>query len=419
MNKNSNNWQAISKVLPVSTMIAAGTLLAALSGCSSGGSGMGSVSASLTDAPACGYDHVYVTVSSVGVNSDVNGNGNWYDITLPTPRKIDLLNLTNGALESLGQTALPAGTYQQLRLVLVANSNSNNASFNNSVVPSGQTTEVALKTPSAQQSGIKLNTRQPFTVQPNTLVDLTLDFNACRSIVTTGRSNSNNGQGTTGYLLKPVVSAVPAVVSGSIDGYVDLADATTTTTVNNVLTSTPGATVYAEQNGVIVRGTIADANGHFILSPLEQSSGAGPYDVVIVNGGKTSVIVGGIPVTAQADTAISTQATPFTLVASSTGTVQGNASTATYPEATLAASQTINAGTYTIATTNADSATGDYSFTLPTAAPQFAVYATPLPIVTTAQTSVAGKYTITASTTTATTAPSSQSVTAPASGVNF
>src|SRR3546814_10452921 len=65
------------------------------------------------------------------------------------------------------------------------------ATLNNSVVPSGQTTEVALKTPSAVQTGIKVNTRAPFTVEPGTLVDLVLDFNACKSVVTTGKGNGN------------------------------------------------------------------------------------------------------------------------------------------------------------------------------------------------------------------------------------
>jgi len=92
-----------------------------------------------------------------------------------SPRKIDLLNLTNGALESLGSRPLPEGTYQQLRLVLSPNA-SGSSSFANSVVPSNSSTgaEVALSTPSSVQTGIKVI--HPFTVQPDTLVDLVLDF---------------------------------------------------------------------------------------------------------------------------------------------------------------------------------------------------------------------------------------------------
>ena len=360
-----------------------------LTGCGAGGIGTGTVAASLTDSPACGYDHVYVTVSQASINTSLDGSGNWVDINLPTPRKIDLLNLTNGALESLGQVALQAGTYQQLRLVLVPNVNGA-ATLNNSVVPTGQTAEVALKTPSAAQSGIKVNTRAPFTVAPGTLVDLVLDFNACKSIVSTGRSNSGNGSGNgaTGYLLKPVITAVTQVVSGGIDGYVDAADATTTT--NGV--ATPGALVFAEQNGVVVRGTVADGSGHFVLSPLEQSSAAGSYDVVIVNAGKTSDIVTAVPVRAQATTSLSTAASPFTLAASPTGTVSGTANPAA--SAGIDALQIVNGLNYTLAETNADSSTGFYDLALPTAPPQVAPYASTLPITLAPYNAAAGQYTI-------------------------
>jgi hypothetical protein len=121
-----------------------GISVALLAACGGGGGGSvtpqspGKVSASLADSPACGYDHVFVTVVSYGINAQADGSGAWTDVTLPAPKKIDLLSLTNGALESLGETALPAGTYQQLRLVLQPNAG-NSAPFSNSVVPSGQT----------------------------------------------------------------------------------------------------------------------------------------------------------------------------------------------------------------------------------------------------------------------------------------
>lgn len=381
---------------------AAASLIAACSGGSPAGTG--TVRASITDAPACGYDHVYVTVSKISINSRTDGSGNWNDINLPTPKKIDLLNLTNGALESLGQTALTAGTYQQLRLVLVPNVNGS-ATFNNSVVPSGQTAEMALKTPSAAQSGIKINTRTPFTVQPDTLVDVVLDFNACKSIVTNGRSKGGNTSSATGYLLKPVITAVADVVSGAIDGYVDPADATITSDSATI----PGAQVFAEQNGVVIRGTVADSTGHFILSPLEQSSGVGNYDVVIVNANKATDIVSSVPVTAQATTTLSTAAEPFTLIASTTGVVSGTANA--IASASLDALQTINGLNYVIASANADGTTGAYSFTLPVGAPQVAPYSSTLPITLAPVSAAAGQYVISATSAAGNTASSPAAVT--------
>ncbi|MGN5477302.1 DUF4382 domain-containing protein [Cupriavidus basilensis] len=49
------------------------------------------------------------------------------------------------------------------------------------MVPTGGTEQALLDTPSAVQSGIKIN--RPFTVAANTLSDLVLDFDACKSVV--------------------------------------------------------------------------------------------------------------------------------------------------------------------------------------------------------------------------------------------
>jgi hypothetical protein len=380
--------------------LCSGLLAAAVAGCGGGGNSdspqaPGTVRVAMADAPACGYDHVFITVSKVGINSHTDGSGDWTDITLAKPQKIDLLSLTNGVLETLGETALPAGSYQQLRLVLLPNTQGA-AVLSNSVVPSGQTAEVALKTPSAQESGIKVNTRGPFTVASGTLVDLVLDFNACKSIVTNGRSKGGSTHSATGFLLKPVITATPVVVSGAIDGYVDGADATTTSGGVTV----PGAQVFAEQDGVIVRGTVADSSGHFVLSPLEQSAPSSPgspprnYDVVIVNNGKASDVISSVPVVAQATTTLSTSAVPFTLDASPTGVVDGTVNVAA--NASLEALQMLNGVSYILAETNADGSTGAYDFTLPTAAPELAPYSSTLPIVPAPVAAAAGLYTISA-----------------------
>ncbi|MEF2249455.1 DUF4382 domain-containing protein [Ralstonia solanacearum] len=309
-----------------------------------GGAGTGTLHVSMADAPACGFDHVYITVSKVRVHMSAQASDTdtgWTDVALAAPQRVDLLSLTNGVLSDLGQSALPAGQYQQVRLVLVANQGNTLA---NSVVPTGGT-EQALDTPSATQSGIKII--QPFTVQPNTLVDLVLDFNACRSIV-------QRGNGT--YSLKPVVSATPAVVSGTISGFAAPAEA--------------GATVLAEQNGQVIRGTVADSNGQFVLSPLVQSSTNGNYDVVVVQANRASGIVQSVPVTVSGTTIVSTSAAPITLPTSTMHTASDTVTPAS-ATATLRALQTIGSLRYEI---------GAYSGTLP--------------VSLSTATSVAGVYTI-------------------------
>ncbi|GLC94589.1 lipoprotein [Cupriavidus sp. TA19] len=359
----------------------------ALAACGGGGGddsggGQGTLKVSMTDAPACGYDHVFVTVNKVRVHSNANadpGAGGWVDIDVVPARKIDLLSLTNGVLTTLGQTVLPAGSYQQVRLLLDANRGGGSGALANSVVPTGGT-EQSLDTPSAVQSGIKIN--RPFTVASGTLTDLVLDFDACKSVVTRG-----NGS----YGLKPVVTAIPMVVSGAVSG---------------VVASAPGARVYAERNGVVVKATVADANGNFTLSPIEQSSTAGAVDVVVVPGaanGRGTGIVRSVPVVAGGSTAISTSASPMSLPTSAYRRVSGTVTPAS-AEATLRALQLVNGGTFEIAATAAATNTGAYSLyatepALPVAAPVIGTYQALLPIPLLPDSAAGGKYSVQATST--------------------
>ncbi|MDN7623543.1 DUF4382 domain-containing protein [Burkholderia cenocepacia] len=366
-----------------------------LAGCGGGDDGggtqTGTLHVAMTDAPSCGFDHVYVTVSQVRVNANANAadnDGGWSTVSLATPQKIDLLSLTNGVLADLGQTALPAGQYQQVRLVLAQNQGNTLA---NSVVPTGGT-EQALATPSATQSGYKII--QPFTVQPNTLVDLVLDFNACKSIVQRG-----NGS----YALKPVVTAVPTVVSGAISGYVASAEA--------------GATVYAEQGGKVVRGTVADSSGKFVLSPLIQSSTQGNYDVVIVQNNFASGIVRSVPVVVNTTTAVSASNAPITLPASTMSTVGGTVTASA--NAFVRALQTIDANAYEITSSNANMDTGAYSLSVPAATPIVGTYSGSLPVALAAAPAAAGQYTIEADAASGATQSANVNATTSQSNVNF
>ena len=159
-----------------------------------GGSGV--LKVSLTDAPACGYDNVWVTVTKVRVHrSDTAGDSDsgWSEVVVDPSergRKIDLLELQNGVLADLGQTALPSGHYSQVRLVLADNATV-------SRLPMSWCCRIrrqacSLDTPSAQQSGLKL--KHGFDVEDGAEADLVLDFDACRSIVKAGNSGKYNSE---------------------------------------------------------------------------------------------------------------------------------------------------------------------------------------------------------------------------------
>ena len=357
-------------------------LAAVVAGCGGGGGGggngsggTGTLGVSLTDAPACGFDAVNVTVVKVRAHQSSSASdtdAGWSDITLNPARKINLLNLTNGVLDRLGETPLAAGHYTQLRLVLNPNTG---AGLANSVIPTGGT-ETALVTPSAVQSGIKLVNE--FDVASGQRVDLVLDFDACKSIV-------KRGNGT--YALKPVIKVVPTVLNG-ITGFVD-------TTLSG-----SGVMVTAQQDGVIVQSTAPNAQtGEFFLPRLAP----GNYDVVLTANGRATAVIAAVPVVSTTSIAtLSNTVTPIALPVSATRIVSGTATlnpTSSTEVAYAAAKQTFGTTpTVTVKFVAADDSTtppGAYGLTLPIGAPILGQYATgTLPIALLAQTGVAGKYTI-------------------------
>lgn len=341
-------------------------LLAACGGGGGDSGGTGTLKVSLTDAPACGFDNVYVTVSKVRVHKSSDApeaDAGWSEIVLTTPRKIDLLGLVNGKLEDLGQTTLASGTYNQMRLVLVPNSGTTVA---NSVVPTGGT-ETALATPSGVQSGIKLNGN--FEVATGGTTEIALDFDACKSIVQRG-----NGS----YGLKPVIRMIPMVSSGAINGYVDKGAVGSQTVVS------------AQLNGVVVRSTVPNSEGFFSLSPLE----AGNYVVVVTGASRATDVVNAVPVTAKGTTALSTVTAPLLTASATMATLSGTVLPAD-AEGSVTAFQAMPGGPVaSISYSAANGTTGAYTLPLSLAAPRYGQYSSTLPLSLSAQSTLAGKYSV-------------------------
>lgn len=346
--------------------------VAALAACGGGGGGeggsTGTLRLALTDAPSCGFDAVHVTVQKVRVHQSSTAGDNdagWSEIVLNPARRVDLLSLTNGVLMELGQIPLPTGKYTQMRLVLADNNTSQPLA--NAVSPTGAS-EVALKTPSGQQSGVKTNIN--IDIAENKMADFVLDFDACKSVVQAGAS----GQ----YLLKPVVSVIPRYVSG-VQGYVDPALGA-------------GATrVSLQVNGTIVKATVPDSTGKFLLQPVAP----GNYTLVMAAPGRTTTVVTGVPVVAETVTPVASVAAPIALAPSASATVSGMAPADTLVRAlqplTTAGSVEVDGG-------YVNSVTGAYAYSLPLNAPLVGAYAVaPQPLVLTADAAAAARYTMRAS----------------------
>lgn len=151
----------------------------------------------LTDAPAA-FDEVNIDI--VGVQVIVNDS----IINLDAKTGIyNLLDFVNGKDTIIVDQEVPFGMLSQVRLIL---------GENNDLVTDDNTYD--LKTPSAQQSGLKLNVHQELL--PGVAYEYIIDFDAGKSIVKTG-----NGK----YILKPVIKVFSEAVSGSIEGVIFPVDA--------------------------------------------------------------------------------------------------------------------------------------------------------------------------------------------------
>lgn len=341
----------------VAGAIAASALLAA---CGSGGGGdvgagsvgqadSGTLRVALTDRPACGYDAVNVTIQKVRVHKSSSAGENdsgWSEVVLNPAKRVDLLSLQNGVLDELGQTSLEAGKYTQMRLVLAANDAT--APMANSVVPTGGT-ETPLTTPSALQSGLKLNVN--IDVPTGQVADVVIDFDACHSVVKRGNSGA--------YNLKPVLTVIPRV-SFSVIGYVAEALGVASTSVS------------AQVNGVRVKSTTPDATGKFVLGPLA----GGPFDIVVSAEGRVTATITGVPTPTTADITLNTTTTRIDPAPTVARTASGTVATGVSPiDAVVVAHKVYTGGpTVEVAGGPVDGDTGAFSFLLPSGAPVKAPY---------------------------------------------
>jgi len=150
---------------------------------------------------------------------------------------------------------MPSGEISEIRLVL--------NETGNTIVVGG--VQQSLTTPSGQSSGWKVKLKANPSLEPGVTYSLLLDFDAAKSIVSTG-----NGK----YLLRPVVRGLTAATSGLISGTV------------LPLLSHPEVLVIAGTDTV---GTVADPlSGKFTVGGLA----AGNYSVkfVPVTGYKDSTV---------------------------------------------------------------------------------------------------------------------------------
>jgi hypothetical protein len=152
----------------------------------------GRLQVSLTDGPDPSVKEVWVDIQQIEIlmgdtSKPIILNGSH-------PGMYNLLDFSDGKDTLLADATIPPGTISQIRLIL----------GDNNYIITKDDVKIPLKTPSAQESGLKVQVHQE--VSGGILYRLTLDFNAGMSIVKAG--NSGN------YLLKPVLRIISLIPSG-------------------------------------------------------------------------------------------------------------------------------------------------------------------------------------------------------------
>lgn len=214
--------------------------------------GTAKVSVELTDAPG-NYDEVWVEIVDVMIQleSETELTGldeeGWVSLGNINTGTYDLLTLTGGMTEVLADSEIPAGTLQQMRLVLGSG---------NEIVVDG--VSYTLKTPSADQSGLKLNVNEELEAGKN--YNFILDFDVAQSVVKTGD--------TANYNLKPVIRVSAEEKSGTIVGAVHPTDHTVLVTAEN---STTTVSAYSGAEGKFMLHGLPEGTYQVTITPNEES----------------------------------------------------------------------------------------------------------------------------------------------------
>lgn len=306
MSKNNIGILGVVRYLFLFCVIVVGFMAIVATGGGDGGGGSGTLSLGLTDASTDDYQAVYVTINEVQVHMP---DGEWEVVGSPETT-YNLLELVNGMIEELALTELGAGDYTQMRLILGegidgADDGTNILGdphpFANYIIDTAGD-DFELKTPSAQQSGIKIV--HGFTIVGGGVTELILDFDAQKSVVKTGGGK---------YLLKPTIKVIDTAVSSTISG-------TVTDGTDPIEGASVSAQVYDDfatdvKDEVLTQAsTITDVNGDYKMI-LE----AGTYNIVAYkddySSGCTNVIL-------EFGTDLTDE--DFTLSDADTGTVSGS-----------------------------------------------------------------------------------------------
>lgn len=215
------------------------------------------VTVRMTDAPG-DYDAVFVDVADVMIKADgtTGEEEGWTSLGNVQTGVYDLLELTGGVTQLLAEAEIPAGHYSQIRLVL---------GNNNSVIYNGESQ--SLSTPSAQQSGLKLQLDQE--LEAGEQYEFLMDFDVDQSIVTAGSAG--------GFILKPVIRLSATATTGMITGEVhpSAIQGNALQSVVRATNANHSVSAYTDANGAFVLNGVPEGTYRVTVTPSVASGLAG------------------------------------------------------------------------------------------------------------------------------------------------
>ena len=237
----------------------AGLCMFSCSGSSGGGGGGGTgvLGLLLTDAATSEYQAAYVTIEEIKVLSVTEaGTGEW--TTVATPDKTyNLLELINGVMESLGSATLPAGEYEEMRLVLgTAPDSGDNIlgaphPYANYVIDAYDDV-YELTLPDGYEDGYQVGGE--FVIKADTTTTLVLDFSVIKSIVQAG----SNGQ----WFLNPTINMLDMANLSELTG--TITDSVTDEPLEGVLVSAQQTSEDGSME-IVAASTVSDDTGGYTL----------------------------------------------------------------------------------------------------------------------------------------------------------
>ena len=221
----------------------------------------GSIKLQLTDAPFP-YELITeanITITKVEVRLKEEGTeteegGTTFQTLFEGSEKVNMMELTNGVMLNMGETEVPVGTYDLVRVYVT------DASIK---LADDDETVYEVKVPSGSQTGIKIFIEPELVIVSELSEDLMLDVDLSQSFVLQG--NLETPAGVSGFNFKPVLRAKNMSTTGTLSG-------TVTELVETVPTAVEGAEVSILVNGEVYTTTATDASGGYTVSGLDPGT---------------------------------------------------------------------------------------------------------------------------------------------------